>query len=296
MVTTLAPIANRLITQQLAFRDASALAPFEAGRFYPIRAKQSTQVVPSEYVPHPSTISPDAVRTFDAATIHPRVRQYAHWIGKFGPHGSIVIRLNRQPVAAVANLLRGDQSGHVGRWGMDRVVEPANHAEVEWLYGVPGIAPGSHELFDPDIVDEMYRAIRTLGVTSVSYEPLRESVSSFATVGGVRVPNKDEHRIALFSRILTVMHRRVAEETGTVPLIPLDDFPRRRPRIGVEVQREIRRPKADGFVPTTLRPSLDVGPSERWEAIRTDPLRDVDRPEVIAWRDVQAWGPLATNG
>ena len=67
MVTTLAPIANRLITQQLAFRDASALAPFEAGRFYPIRAKQSTQVVPSEYVPHPSTISPDAVRTASMA-------------------------------------------------------------------------------------------------------------------------------------------------------------------------------------------------------------------------------------
>jgi len=290
MVTTLAPIANRLITQQLAFRDASALAPFEAGRFYPIRAKQSTQVVPSEYVPHPSTISPDAVRTFDAATIHPRVRQYAHWIGKFGPHGSIVIRLNRQPVAAVANLLRGDQSGHVGRWGMDRVVEPANHAEVEWLYGVPGIAPGSHELFDPDIVDEMYRAIRTLGVTSVSYEPLRESVSSFATVGGVRVPNKDEHRIALFSRILKVMHGRVAEETGTAPLVPEDTFPRRRPRIGVNVQREIRRPKADGFVPKTLQPSLDLGPSEQWEPIEPRMLPRHEQPQFVAWSDLRRMG------
>ena len=174
-------------------------------------------------------------------------------------------------------------TGHVGRWGMDRVVEPANHAEVEWLYGVPGIAPGSHELFDPDIVDEMYRAIRTLGVTSVSYEPLREGVSSFATVGGVRVPNKDEHRIALFSRILTVMHRRVAEETGTAPLVPEDTFPRRRPRIGVNVQREIRRPKADGFVPKTLQPSLDLGPSEQWEPIEPRMLPRHEQPQFVAW-------------
>ena len=297
MAPSSAPVtANRLVTQRLALRDYAALTPLSTGRFYPIRSIGSIEVVPSHYVPHPTTIAPDEVHTFDGARIHPRVRQYAHWIGKFGPHGSIIVRLNRAPVAAVPNLLRGDQSGGIGRWGMDRVVEPANHAEVEWLYGVPGIAPGSHELFDPDIVDEMYRAIRTLGVTSVSYEPLRESVSSFATVGGVRVPNKDEHRIALFSRILAAMHRRVAEETGTAPLVPEDTYPRRRPRIGVEVQREIRRPKADGFVPRTLQPSLDLGPCERWEAITPRPLPGTAHVPLAAWREAQAWGVLPTNG
>lgn len=286
-------VGHRLLTGPLSLPDYEALRPYATGRFYPIKAKNSTEIVPADVIPHPAPLAAHELRTFDASRLDIMVRHYRHWLGKFGPDGSIIVRLNRTPAAAVPNLLRGDQSGPTGRWGMDRVVNPENHGEVQWLYGVPGIGPGGGELFDPAVQDEIYRAIRGLGVTSVSYEPLRESASSISNVLGGFVPNKDEHRIALFSRILKVMHGRVAEETGTAPLVPEDTFPRRRPRIGVDVQREIRRPKEDGFVPKTLQPSLDLGPSERWEAIEPRMLPRHEQPQFVAWSDLRRMGMVS---
>ena len=283
-------VGHRLLTGVLSLPDYEALRPYQIGRFYPIKAKNSTEIVPADVIPHPAPLAAHELRTFDPSRLDVMVRHYRHWLGKFGPEGSIIVRLNRTPAAAVPNLLRGDQSGPTGRWGMDRVVNPENHGEVQWLYGVPGIGPGGGELFDPAVQDEIYRAIRGLGVTSVSYEPLRERDSSLSHGISAFVENKDEHRIALFSRILKVMHGRVAEETGTAPLVPEDTFPRRRPRIGIDVQREIRRPKADGFVPKTLQPSLDLGPSERWEPIEPRMLPRHEQPQFVAWSDLRRMG------
>lgn len=292
---------HRLITAGLSIPDSFALRSFETGRLYPIKSYNSREIVPANIVPHPETKSAEDVARHDHDRSVPQsVMNYRHWIGKFGPEGSLIVRVNRLPATFVPSLTRGDARGDEGKWGKDRVIDPHAHAEVQWLYGVPDTAPWSMELFDPKIVDQMYRAMRSIGIKSVSYEPLRESGSALAErarSAGLDIQNKDEHRIALFSRVLKRMHQRVADETGTHPLVPADDYPERRPRIGMEIRRQIRRAKmGDRIVPTVPSPSMDGWPSETWEPIPSATVERANRQHLVDWDQLMAAGNRESRG
>lgn len=293
-------VHNRLLTAGLSIPDHEALRDFESGRFYPVKRYNSTEVVAPNIVPHPKTKSAEEITHWNHdASVPTAVKQYKNWIGKFGPEGSIIIRANRVPAEVVGNLRRGDP--RTGRWGRDRVMDPSSHAEVQWLYGVPGIAPNGGELFNPEYIDQMYRAMRTLGMKSVSYEPLRESSTSLVDAArrmGYDIPNKDEHRIALFSRILKRLHKRVGDETGQYPLEPLDDLPERTPRIGMQIRREIRNAKFGDTVRPEPTPSREGSvPMETWEPIPQAVLVPSHaRPQLFNWDDIARMRGLREEG
>ena len=54
-------VGHRLLTGVLSLPDYEALRPYKIGRFYPIKAKNSTEIVPADVVPHPAPLERNEV-------------------------------------------------------------------------------------------------------------------------------------------------------------------------------------------------------------------------------------------
>lgn len=216
----------REATRHHAEADEKSLRNFEQGRFYPIMAEGSGTVIPSKYFLYPPLSSEqDRIRNMgEPPRLSDEAKRHGYWLGKFGPNGRVFVRISKQPYGKVPNFSRSDFDPDEGEhlWGWDHVHDPNAHADLSYIYGHPD-DPEVGSLQNPETHEEIFNALRSLGIKSISYTPLRESQSSDPLISGR--PDRGIQRAIAFTPLLHNWHERVAREIGYHPLQALDKLP-----------------------------------------------------------------------